>query len=80
MTWTALGALHKLSPQPVFCWEWGRIICHTVLWGGEENHNYVCSEQAAEHRAACYYWQLPSSLAAYVRAWLLKGNALKPGT
>lgn len=26
MMWVALGALHKISPQQVFCWEWGRII------------------------------------------------------
>lgn len=74
MMWMALGALHKLSPQPVFCWEWGRIICHTVLWGKKPTSTHG-SSQAAEHRAGCYHWQLPSSLAqgpADVGAWLLK--------
>lgn len=72
--WTALGALHKLSPQPIFYWEWGRILCHTVLWGGK-NHNDMCGRQAAEHRAGCYHWQFPSSLAqrpADVGSWMLK--------
>lgn len=51
MTWVALGVLRKLCPQPVFCWECGRIIYLPYCATGEKNHDYTCSEQAAEHSA-----------------------------
>ena len=67
MTWVALGALGKLSPQPVFCWEWGTVICLPCCAARGKYHNYTCSEQAAEHSARCYYWQCPLHLLSGLR-------------
>lgn len=79
----AFGALRKLSPQPVCCWEWGRIIYLPYCTTRGKNHDYTRSEQVAEHRAGCYYCQLPLPLAQGpmdVGAWLLKQNVVQPGT
>lgn len=80
MVWLALGALCKLSLQPIYCWEGEGLFAMLCCQG--RNHEYTCSEQA-EHSAGCYNWQLPPSLAwgpLDVRAWLLKRNVVKPRT